>query len=67
MQVIKEPGEEVNGVGLVGEREAFRGAKGDFLEQFVGGDVRFEGMGIPDLANEDGESLCQLWPLGEGF
>lgn len=67
MQVVEEPGEEVDRVGLIGEREAFRGAEGDFLKQLVRGDVRFEGMGIPDLADEDGESLCKFWPLREVF
>lgn len=67
MEVVEEPGEEVNGIGLVSEREAFRGAEGDFLEQLVGGDVGFKGMGIPEFAGENRESLCQFRPLGEVF
>ena len=39
VQVVEEPVEEVDGVGLGEEGEAFGGAEGDFLEELVRGDV----------------------------
>lgn len=39
MEVVEEPGEKVDRVRLFSEGEAFRGAKGDFLEELVRGDM----------------------------
>lgn len=52
VKVVEEPVEEVDGVGLGEEGEALGGAEGDFLEELVGGDVGFEGVRVPDLADE---------------
>src|SRR5690606_26371250 len=69
MQGIEEPLEEVERIGLLGQREALVGTTGDFLKKFVGRDMRFEGAGVPDLADEDGKTLKNLgrrwWELSE--
>jgi hypothetical protein len=57
MEVVEEPMEEIDRVGLFEEGETFGGSEGDFLEELVGRDVGFEGTGIVDLPDEDGESL----------
>lgn len=65
VEVVQEPGEELDGVGLCGESEALVGAEGDFLEELMRRDVGFEGARVPDLAEEDAASLDQLCSLGE--
>ena len=67
MHVVEEPGKEVDGVGLVEEVEAFGGLAGCLLEELVRGDVGFEGAGVPDFADKDGEALYELGLLGEFF
>lgn len=60
VHVVEEPGEEVDGVGLVEEVEFLVGLAGDLLDELVGGDVGFEGAGVPDFADEDGEAGCEF-------
>lgn len=64
VEIIQEPAEEFDGIGLVEEVEAFVGLAGDLLEKLVGGDVGFEGACIPYLPDKDGEPLDELGFLG---
>ncbi len=67
MHVVQEPAEELNGIGLVEEIEAFVRLAGDLLKKLVGGDVGFEGACVPDFADENREALDELGPLGKVF
>lgn len=57
MKIIYEPGEKVHWVRLDGEGELLGRAERNFLEELMGGNMGFESAGIPDLSNQDGESL----------
>ena len=63
VHIIQKPAEEVNGIGLVKEIEAFVRLAGNLLEKLVGGDVGFEGARVPYFADEDREPLDELGSL----
>ena len=67
MGVVEEPAQEVDRVRLVEEIKLFVGLAGDLLDEFVWGDVCFEGTGIPHLTDEDGEALDEFGFAGEIF
>ena len=67
VQVVEEPGEEVDGVGLRRQGEALVASLRDFLEELVWGDVSAEGTGVPDLADEHAEALREFRAGGEVF
>ncbi|KUI52661.1 hypothetical protein VP1G_10498 [Cytospora mali] len=65
VEVVEEPAEELDGVGLRRQREPLVGPQRDLLQQLVRRHVALEGARVPDLPEQDARSLDQL-RLGPG-
>ncbi|KUI71225.1 hypothetical protein VM1G_11746 [Cytospora mali] len=65
VEVVEEPAEELDGVGLRRQREPLVGPQRDLLQQLVRRHVALEGARVPDLPEQDARPLDQL-RLGPG-
>lgn len=57
MDVVEEGHEEFGGVALDVDAEFVFRDRGDLLEEFVRGDMSFEGAGVPNFAEKQTETF----------